>query len=69
MNFQYIMDNIELQVFVGRLNKEVELKEEINKLYWLDISMNFFEETLFAGEGNIGHILSIAEKHREKWNK
>ena len=32
MNFQYIMDNIELQVFVGRLNKEVELKEEINEL-------------------------------------
>ena len=66
MNFQYIIDNTELQIFVGRLNKELELKEEVNKLYWLDVATNFFEEKIFAGEGNIGHIFLYAEKHKEK---
>ncbi len=54
MNFQYIKKDFELEVYSGRLNKDVELVEEVNKLYWIDSSENFFNKEKFAGEGNIG---------------
>lgn len=67
MNFEYKLTNMELEVFVGKLNKEVELKEELNKLYWIDKKENFFDATKYAGEGNIGHMLLLAEQLKEKW--
>ena len=57
MNFEYKMLDMQLQVFVGKLNKEKTLVEEVNKLYWMDLNENFFDEEKFAGEGNIGHML------------
>ena len=43
MNFQYIMQNMELEVYVGKLDKEIKLVEEVNKLYWIDKNENFFD--------------------------
>lgn len=62
MDFEYILGNMELQVFAGKLNKEIKLVEEINKLYWIDKTENFFDINKFAGEGNIGHMLYQVEK-------
>ncbi|MDE6155566.1 MAG: NUDIX hydrolase [Eubacterium sp.] len=57
MNFQYMLSDIELEVYAGKLNKDIELVEEVNKLYWIDRDENFFDTEKFAGEGNIGHML------------
>lgn len=65
MNFQYKISNIELEVYMGKLNRDVELVEEVNKLYWIDKKDNFFDEDKYAGEGNIGHMLKHAEKYYE----
>ena len=61
MNFQYKMNNLELEVFAGILNKDVNLIEEVNKLYWIDKNENLFDLEKFAGSGNIGHMLQQAE--------
>lgn len=66
MNFQYKMSDMELEVFTGKLNKEVNLIEEVNKLYWMDKTENFFDIEKYAGEGNIGHILKQAELYKDK---
>lgn len=66
MNFEYKIDDFELEVFVGKLNKDIELVEEINKLYWFDKNANFFDIEKFAGEGNIGHILYKVEQCKNK---
>ena len=66
MNFEYKMSDIELEVYVGKLNKEVTLIEEVNKLYWLDKDENYFDYTKFAGEGNIGHMLEQVEFYKDK---
>ncbi len=66
MNFQYTISNVELEVYAGKLNKEITLKEEINKLYWINKNENFFDSNDFAGEGNIGHMLQQAEIYKEK---
>lgn len=64
MNFQYIIKDIELEVFYGKLNKEVDVIEEVNKLYWIDTNSNFFDIEKYAGEGNIGHMLKQVEMHK-----
>lgn len=57
LDFDYIMDETRVEVYVGRLMEPVCLKEEVNPLVWLDFDHNFFDLEQFAGEGNIGHIL------------
>jgi len=66
MNFQYKILDMELEVFVGKLNKEVSLIEEVNKLYWISKNENFFDDKKFAGEGNIGHMLLLINNHKNK---
>ena len=63
MNFQYESPNKELEVYAGKLNKEINLVEEVNKLYWIDKNENFYDLERFAGEGNIWHILKQVEKN------
>ena len=63
MNFQYESPNMELEVYAGKLNKEINLVEEVNKLYWIDKNENFCDLERFAGEGNIWHILKQVEKN------
>ena len=36
MNFQYNLTDMELEFFAGKLNRDLNVVEEINKLYWLD---------------------------------
>lgn len=66
MNIQYIQKNMELEIYVGKLNKNIKVVEEINKLYWVDKNENFFDINKFAGEGNIGHMLYQVEIHKDK---
>ena len=63
MNFQYESPKMELEVYAGKLNKEINLVEEVNKLYWIDKNENFYDLERFAGEGNIWHILKQVEKN------
>lgn len=66
MNFQYEMSDVELELYVGKLNKEKEVIEEINKLYWFDKNEDFFNVEKFAGEGNIGHMVKQVEIYKDK---
>lgn len=65
MNFQYKISDMELELFAGRLKNNVNLVEEVNKLYWISKDENFFDFDKFAGEGNIGHMLQQVEKNKE----
>ena len=57
MNITYVKWEKELEVYYGKLNKDVELVEEVNQLEWVPIDENFFDMKKYAGEGNIGHIM------------
>lgn len=57
MDFTYYLQSIKLEVYVGRLNKEVCVHGDENDLEWIEINENFFDISKFAGEGNIGHIM------------
>jgi len=66
MNFSYPISDVELQVYAGKLNKEIEVIDEINKLYWFAANDDFFAMDKFAGEGNIGHMIEQVKLHREE---
>lgn len=66
MNFQYQMSNMELEVYAGKLKKEINLVEEVNKLYWVDKKENFFDLQKYAGEGNIGHMVEQVELYKNQ---
>ena len=66
MNFQYKMIDMELEVYAGKLNKDVKLIEELNKLYWINKNENFFDIDKFAGEGNIGHMVKQVEIYKDR---
>ena len=66
LDFKYYFWNIELEVYCGKLKKDVALKEEINKLLWIDRTENFCDSERFAGNTNIEHIIRECEIHRNK---
>jgi len=59
MDYIWHFQQIRMEVYVGVLKKEVELRSEKHPLYWLDMSHDFFDMNVFAGEGNIGHMIEI----------
>ncbi|WP_277489331.1 MULTISPECIES: NUDIX hydrolase [unclassified Breznakia] len=62
MDFCYHAIDLKLEVFVGKLKQSVSLIEEVNTLSWVSIDSDFFDVALFAGDGNIGHILLQIKK-------
>ena len=66
LDFKYYLMNMELEVYCGKINKDIILKGEINKLYWIDRSENFCDSEKFAGETNIEHIIRVCEIFRDK---
>ena len=63
MDFQYRITDMELQVYTGKLNKKVEIIEEVNQLVWINASDNFFDMSRYAGEGNIGHMVECVKRY------
>ena len=68
MDYKWHPINMEMMVYVGVLKDEITLVEEIHPLSWVDITSNFFDMTIYAGEGNIGHMVEIYNqiKHQIK---
>lgn len=67
MNLNYYLEECSVEVFFGQLNEDFKVFGDENELFWFDINgYNFFDSDVFAGEGNIGHILEIIWLYREK---
>ncbi len=65
MDFVYHLANEKIEIYVGRLNKEIDVFGDENPLYWLDLNYDFFDKNKFAGDGNIGHILEHVYFHKK----
>ncbi|TFB23884.1 NUDIX domain-containing protein [Filobacillus milosensis] len=57
MDFKYYLQNCYVEVYVGRLKREVSVSGDENVLYWSDLNNDFFDMYQYAGEGNIGHMI------------
>lgn len=66
LNFEYPMNGTALEVYAGKLNKNVKLVEEVNKLYWINKDENFADKDRFAGEGNIAYMVEQAKLYKDE---
>jgi 8-oxo-dGTP diphosphatase len=57
MDFTYYLQDCYVEVYAGKLKYEVCVSGDENELYWSELDLNFFDMSLYAGEGNIGHML------------
>ena len=57
MDFTYYNQGCYVEVWCGRLREAVEVKGEENPLVWSALDCDFFDQTRFAGEGNMGHMI------------
>jgi 8-oxo-dGTP diphosphatase len=57
MDFTYYNQDCYVEVYAGKITKDIKLTEEKHPLVWLDVNENFFDMSRFAGEGNIGHMV------------
>ena len=60
MDLIYYYQDFILEIYIGRLNEDVVLKEETNPLLWLPLDEDYTDRERFAGEQNIAHIINIA---------
>ena len=60
MDITYYQQAFVLEMYVGKLGEDVELREEKNPLLWLSLTEDFTDRDRFAGEQNIAHIINIA---------
>lgn len=68
MDFTYYFEDLYLEVYVGKLNKNINVYGTKNLLYWSPLNVNFFDTNRYAGDGNIGHIMLKILKDIEKNN-
>lgn len=66
MDFSYPLCDEYVEVYAGGLKCGVTLREEKNPLLWISTDRNFFDMSLFAGEGNIGHIMEHIKLHKKE---
>ena len=66
MDFAYHLDDCYVEVYVGKLNKQVDVMGDENELFWSSLDHNFFDPSKYAGEGNIGHIMMHIEMSKDK---
>ncbi|SFL11340.1 8-oxo-dGTP diphosphatase [Paenibacillus sp. 1_12] len=57
MDFTYYLQHCYVEVYVGKLKYDVRVSGDENELYWSDLNRDFFDMSLYAGEGNIGHMI------------
>lgn len=61
MDFTYYHMEFVLEIYVGILNKAVELQEEVNPLEWMSMKEEDFTDMgKFAGMQNIAHVIQVA---------
>lgn len=66
MNFDYPFQDMQLQVYIGKIKKRIELIEEINELFWIELTSEFWNLDKFAGDGNIWHMIKYADKYKSE---
>ena len=57
MDFTYYLTDCYVEVYAGKLKRNIEVSGDENDLYWSDLHQDFFDINKFAGEGNIGHMI------------
>ena len=62
MDLTYYTEGCCIEVFVGKLNKDIEVCGVENELFWTELDKDFSDESAYAGNGNISHIMRVIQE-------
>lgn len=65
MDFTYYWQKCYVEVYAGRLRHDVLVSGDENELFWSDLNQDFFNMSLYAGEGNIGHMIEQVNMYKD----
>ncbi|CAG7647621.1 NUDIX hydrolase [Paenibacillus allorhizosphaerae] len=65
MDFQYYFQQCYVEVYAGKLKRDVKISGDENELYWSNLDNDFFDMSRYAGEGNIGHMIEQVKMSQE----
>lgn len=65
MDFTYHLQGFYMEVYVGKLSCDIAVSGEENELSWQDVNQSFSDKSIFAGLGNLEHIMNILKKYNE----
>lgn len=60
MDIAYYQRQFVLELYVGVLQKDVNLIEEVNPLKWISVCEDFSDTEKYAGDKSIAHIVEVA---------
>lgn len=66
MDMVYHLDDLTVEVYIGMLAHHKEVYGDENELCWIDKNEDFFDMKIYAGEGNIGHMVKVAEGYHDE---
>jgi len=66
MDFTYYFSDCYVEVYAGKLRHDVTLIAEESELFWSDLNHNFFDTSVYAGEGNIGHMIEQVNIYKDE---
>ena len=67
MDFTYYVEGCYVEMYVGKLNKPVEVVAKYERVSTLaGDGLRFFDITRYAGEGNMGYMIELVRQYREK---
>ena len=61
MDMDYYLDDLTIEIYCGRLKMKKEVYGTENELIWLDRKQDNFNTEVFAGKGNLGHIMAMID--------
>ena len=69
MDLDYFKYEFSLQVYYGVIEHDVTLVEEKNKLVWIELNEQLLDNSKFAGNYNVIHIVTIIKSFLKSGSK
>lgn len=66
IDFFYHTEDLLLESYVGYLKEDFDVHGDENELLWIDRKQNYFDLDVFAGRGNLGHLMALLEDYERE---
>lgn len=66
IDFAYHVEDLLLESYVGYLKEDIDVHGDENELLWIDRKQDYFDLEVFAGRGNLGHLMALLEDYEKE---
>lgn len=66
IDFVYHAEDVLLESYVGYLKEDFDVHGDENELLWIDRRQDYFNLEVFAGRGNLGHLMGLLQEYEKE---